>query len=124
MEAGVTDNSRTLDTRVVKELNAIASAFRESGLEIFLFGSIAKTFPRAARGADLDVGMRTEPNLTTDLRDSLKASARSRLELLPTIRPIDVVDFDLVSQRFKELAASSRLEFPLKLDGTYNKGKF
>jgi len=113
MEVVFTDNNRALDARVVEELNAIANDFSESGLELFLFGSLAKTFPLARRGADLDVGLCTSPDITPDLRDSLKFSARSRLESLPTIRPVDVVDFDLVSKRFKDVALSSRLDFPL-----------
>lgn len=113
MESTNTESKRALNKNVIEELNQIASEFRQSGLELFLFGSLAESFPFARRGADIDVGMYAAPGLSQDSQALLKSSARARLDSLPTIRPVDVVDFDLASERFKAVALSSRLNFPL-----------
>lgn len=112
-----TDPRTKLHPRVVHALNALAEELSASGLELFLFGSVAESYPYTRKGADLDIGLRSISDLSPDLQIERKRWAIRRLRELPTIRPLDIVDFDTVSERFKNLAMQTQRGFPLRLDG-------
>ncbi|MFP4156109.1 MAG: hypothetical protein ACLFU4_00655 [Opitutales bacterium] len=109
-----------LHPRVVHALNEIATELSESGLELFLFGSVAQTYPYVRKGADLDLGLHSIADFSSEAEHKIKRLAVSRLLEIPTIRPLDIVDFDTAGERFKNLAMETRLEFPLPADESDN----
>jgi len=111
------ERAAQLHPRVVHALNEIASELSELELELFLFGSVAQTYPYTRKGADLDLGLCAAVNLPPQLERERKRFAMHRLQELPTIRPLDIVDFDAAGERFKSLAMKTRLKFPLPVDG-------
>lgn len=112
------DNASRIDTRVVEHLNNLAQDLSELGLELFVFGSVAQTYPRARKGADLDLGICAKDDMPSEMKMERMRYAKRQIDQLPTVRPVDLVDFDLVGIDFKELALQSRLEFPLVEYGT------
>jgi hypothetical protein len=80
-------------------LNELAANFAGRGVHLFVFGSAAPQWPLAPAGADLDLGfeIRTEDPAQRAVvkRDLLRA-----LDALPTIRPLDAVDFDEAAATF------------------------
>lgn len=111
-------DSTKLNERLVKALNEVVAYFHARGLDVFMFGSLARTFPFAKTSADIDLGIQAAPDIPTDTRKALKREASDQLKSLPTIRAVDVVDFDEVGERFKIVALASRLDFPLPYDGS------
>lgn len=100
---------RQIPRELILELNSVAERSKALGVELFLFGSLAETFPQYRRGADLDLGFRVKSG------DKNRAVRRIRklVEGLPTVRPVDLVDFDEVSVEFERAASTSRFDFPL-----------
>lgn len=99
--------------RVVRQLNDLAGGVSEMGLELFVFGSVAQTYPFVRKGADLDLGIRSKESMRPEMRMVRLRRVRRQIENLPTIRPVDLVDFDTAGADFKELALRNRLDFPL-----------
>lgn len=112
------DNASRIDARVVEHLNNLAQDLSELGLELFMFGSVAQTYPLARKGADLDLGIRAKAAMQLETRLERMRYAKSAIEQLPTIRPVDLVDFDTIGVDFKELALQHRLDFPLAYNGS------
>lgn len=95
-----------ISPRVRRTLNEVAARFAPRGVRLFVFGSAAPTWPSAPARADLDLGYEIT---TTDAarRSALQRELLRSLEDLPTVRPIDVVDFDRIPADF---AAAARRE--------------
>jgi uncharacterized protein len=72
--------------------------YAQQGVRLFIFGSWARRDQR--RTSDLDIGVLWRGSPDRRLFSSL---ARD-VEELPTIRPIDLVDFAEVSERFRKEA--------------------
>ena len=90
-----------LPPRVRDALIDLAKRYHRIGLQVFLFGSVARSWPLAAATADLDIGFefqdgRVDGHITRTL-------ARE-IDNLPTIRPVDLVHFSRVSSPFRREA--------------------
>lgn len=84
---------RPISPRVRRAVNEVAVRFASHGVRLFVFGSAAPAWPSAPARADPDIGYEmpvTDPARRTVLRRELLRA----LENLPTVRPVDVVDFD------------------------------
>jgi predicted nucleotidyltransferase len=92
---------RFLDPVVWDALLGVASAFARRGIRLFLFGSFASGEQRL--GSDLDLGFRAERPIDDEVVDDL----RDALDALPTIRRIDLVDFDRADPEFAAVALRS-----------------
>jgi len=112
-----TEVSQDIDPRVVRRLNELAESFADLGLRLFVFGSVAETYPAARKGADLDLGVLVDEDLDSATRRECLRDLRRQLDELPTIRPVDLVEFDSVDPRFKEVALGGRIDFPLVENG-------
>ena len=112
-----TDASQCIDPRVVRRLNELAESFAGLGLRLFVFGSVAETYPEARKGADLDLGVFVDEDLDPGTRQVRLRDLRRQLDELPTVRPVELVEFDSVDARFKEVALRSRIDFPLVENG-------
>ena len=88
----------TLHPKVEEALFGMATQFAQRGIELFVFGSLAQGSPH--KGADLDIGYFGNSEFSKQLIYELETAINS----LPTIRPIDLVDFSKTSERFKEEA--------------------
>ncbi len=91
--------------RVRRQLNELAARFAPRGVRLFVFGSAAPAWPLVPERADLDLGYEIaagdEAARAEVRRDLLKA-----LEELPTVRPVDAVDFDAAEPAFAGPARS------------------
>jgi len=92
-------NMNELHPIVRKRLQEIGAHTRRKGGRLFVFGSIAETWPQARKGADLDVGFE---GLDAEAAEEIKRLLTS----LPSIRPVDIVDFDQADAAFKTVAKS------------------
>lgn len=106
-------HSTRINPRLVRRLNHVAEDLSGMGLELFVFGSVARTYPVARKGADLDLGIRSKTAMPHETKLERMRYARRKIEDLPTVRPVDLVDFDDAGADFVELALMNRLEFPL-----------
>lgn len=84
------------------ELKHLLVKYEKLGVDMFLFGSVADTWPECRRGADFDIAVDAVP-ATKDRRDVVRQLERD-VARLPTIRPVDVVDLANVSPAFRETA--------------------
>lgn len=94
---------RPISPRVRRTLNEVAVRFASQGVRLFVFGSAAPAWPSAPARADLDIGYEiavTDPARRIVLRRELLRA----LENLPTVRPVDVVDFDSAPAEFARVA--------------------
>lgn len=112
-ESTDTGSGTRIALRVVRQLNELAEEVSGMNLELFVFGSVAQTYPLARKGADLDLGIRSKAFMHPEMRIERLRQVHRHIENLPTIRPVDLVDFDTVEADFKELALRNRLDFPL-----------
>jgi predicted nucleotidyltransferase len=78
------------------------------GVRLFLFGSVARTWPQAHIGADLDIGY--EIDRTRNDLDVRRRSLERDIEGLPSIRPVDLVDISEVSDAFLAQAVKHVVE--------------
>ena len=98
-----------LDARVREDLRRLGRRQAERGVRLFLFGSVARTWPLAARGSDLDIGYELpacDPTIAAQLRRELE----HQVEELGTIRPIDLIDFSSVALTFRTEAMKRIVE--------------
>ena len=81
-----------------RELNDLASEVRDRGADMFVFGSFATG--QQCKTSDTDIGVRWvgAPDLL------LFAEIADRLDSLPTMRTLDLVDFSAVDPEFAEIA--------------------
>jgi len=89
-------------------LYEIARRQARFGVRLFLFGSVARTWPQAHIGADLDIGY--EIDRTRDDRDVRRRSIERDIEALPSIRPVDLVDISQVTAAFLSQASKHTVE--------------
>jgi predicted nucleotidyltransferase len=101
------DSSRPPDIplppRLLGALQGLAKAYRQQGVDLFIFGSFARGDARKTSDLDLGVIWRSERSERTFSRlyDDVQA--------LPTIRKIDLVDFSQASPSFRRLAEKDKL---------------
>lgn len=89
---------RGLPRTVVARLAEIADWARPLGAAIVVFGSFAVGCNRPT--SDLDLGVIAAEGSGRDLTPRI----RSRLDTLPTVRRIDLVDLSTVSPGFRQVA--------------------
>ena len=95
---------RFLSPTVWAALCDIGRRFSARGLHLFLFGSFASGTQRP--GSDLDLGFELAPGAPATIIDEL----RSAIDDLPTIRPVDLVDFTRADPDFVRVARSRTRE--------------
>ena len=90
--------ARGLAPTVVSALSDIADWARGRGVSLLVFGSFATGDNQ--RGSDLDLAIPEGAALSADTRRELEI----RIEDLPTVRPVDLVDLSAVSEAFRRAA--------------------
>lgn len=81
--------------RVIKEILNIIKRYLTDNYKILLFGSWAKG--DALETSDIDIGILGDK----EVPQNLMVKIRQEIDNLPTLRKIDVVDLNLVEDRFK-----------------------
>lgn len=99
---------RPVDPRVCATLRDLAANYARHGVRIFLFGSAAHTWPLAAVGADFDLGYEIESSRSD--QEALRRSLERDVRALPSIRPVDLVDFSEVAASFRAEAEKCVIE--------------
>ena len=94
--------------RVRAHLQELAKQQSRFGVRLFLFGSVARTWPKAHIGADLDIGYVLDP-ARSDRAERVRSLQRD-LEALPSVRPVDLVDLSLASADFVAQASEYLVE--------------
>jgi len=97
-----------LSPRICDELRQLGRRYANRGTRLFLFGSVARSWPAAPVGADFDLGYEFVSNPAA--KDSLRRELERDVEALPTIRPIDLIDFSKVSAAFRAEAMQAIVE--------------
>jgi hypothetical protein len=97
--------------RVRLALNEVAVRFAPSGVRLFVFGSAAPRWPVLPAGADLDIGFTIASRQPAE-RAALSRELQRALDELPTVRPVDVVDFDLAAPDFARTARVGARSLP------------
>jgi hypothetical protein len=99
---------RELAPCIQAALASLGTRYAREGVRLFLFGSIARFWPEAPLGADFDIGYET-PGGASD-PDGLRRRLEDDLETLPSIRPVDLVDFSRAPEPFRSLASQCRID--------------
>jgi hypothetical protein len=86
-----------LPPRVKASLHSLAQETRASGGKLFVFGSFARGDARTT--SDLDLGFSAPP-----ADHQVRQLLAERIPALPTIRPIELVDFDQLEPEFRAVA--------------------
>jgi predicted nucleotidyltransferase len=97
-----------LPQKLRSELAVLGRHFRTHGIRVFIFGSVARTWPNAAPTSDLDLGFEwisanPHPEIT-------ERELARRVSELPTVRPIDLVNFSTTSSRFRTCACEHTID--------------
>lgn len=100
-----------LAPRVRQTLNAVATRFAPHGVRLFVFGSAAAHWPDVPTGADLDLGYEIT-SVHPARHATLRRELLQALDGLPTIRPVDVVDFAAATPEFRQTACSITRTLP------------
>jgi len=95
---------KPVSPRLRVELHALAERFAQKRTRVFLLGSSAPAWPLAPAGADLDLGHKTDAIETASGYAGLRRELAQAVELLPTVRSIDLVDFSTVTPEFRQCA--------------------
>lgn len=93
----------SLPARLLRELQGLARKYRKDGLLLFVFGSFARGDQRQT--SDLDLGV--EWHGQHDPRAFLRLYWD--VQELPTIRKIDLVDFERTDTDFKRVATADKI---------------
>jgi predicted nucleotidyltransferase len=93
----------SLPSRLLSDLQKLAQKYQKEGLKLFVFGSFARGNPHPTSDLDLGVEWSGKRNSGTFLR------LYKEVQELPTIRPIDLVDFTQAGSRFRQIAGSDRI---------------
>lgn len=96
-----------LPSRLLRDLCAVGKAASSDGVRLFVFGSFARGDARPNSDLDLGFEIATESPSRSAAIHRLQAGVAN----LPTIRPIELVDFDRVTPQFR--AQASRMIVPL-----------
>ena len=91
-------------------MDEMAIRFREKGIDMFVFGSLAQTYPNSYRGADLDLGFEASDGVPISM-DRVR-EIQQCVEELPTVRPVDLVDFNRVEEGFRTSASKYTVQLP------------
>lgn len=97
--------------RVRQSLNALAGRLAPRGVRLFVFGSAAPAWPQVPEGADLDLGYEL-PDVSEQTRAELRRELLRALDELPTVRPVDAVDFGAASEEFRRHAGATTRPLP------------
>lgn len=97
--------------RVRENLNEIATRFAPRGVRLFVFGSAARHWPDAPAGADLDLGYEIA-GAGPDQHAALRHELLQALDGLPTVRPVDAVDFAATTPEFRQTASAVTRALP------------
>jgi len=92
-----------LPARLLHDLQQLARKYQKDGVKLFIFGSFAQDKARPTSDLDLGVEWQGQPNPAVFRR------LYQDVQSLPTIRPIDVVDFSQTNSRFKQIAGAHKL---------------
>jgi|SRR5665213_398080 len=86
-----------LPQQVRASLHSLAQETRASGGKLFVFGSFARGDARTT--SDLDLGFIAPP-----AGNVVRRLLTARIPALPTIRPVELVDFDQLEPGFRAVA--------------------
>jgi len=100
-----------ISQRLLQALDDLANAFRKEGVQFYIFGSLAQTYPRSYRGADLDLAFKIEGG--SPLAKDQVRRIQKHVENLPTVRPVDLVDFNRMGDKFRQTASSCMVSLPV-----------
>lgn len=92
-----------LPSRLVSRLEALGRKYQEQGVELFVFGSLAREDGRP--NSDLDLGIEWRKPVSPAL---FRQICRD-VDDLPTVRRVDLVDFSNVSPAWREIASRHRI---------------
>jgi predicted nucleotidyltransferase len=92
-----------LPQRARQALIDLACQYRTEGAELFVFGSFARS--EAQPTSDLDLGVEWQGERRVDIFRRLYWD----IQALPTIRPVDLVDFTLVDQAFTQNVGANKI---------------
>lgn len=98
----------TVAPRVRAHLQELAKQQARFGVRLFLFGSVARTWPKSHIGADLDIGYAIDP-ARSDRAERIRSLQRD-FEALPSVRPVDLVDMSQASADFAAQASQYIVE--------------
>lgn len=93
-----------LPGKVQEAVRSLGETARSDGVTLFVFGSFARGDARP--NSDLDIGYRISPQTPP----ASEMRLRKAIEQLPTIRPVDLVDFGQVSPVFRDLAGETLIQ--------------
>lgn len=93
----------SLPPRLRSRLKALGQKYQAHGIELFVFGSLARKDQRP--NSDLDLGIEWRRPVSPELFRELCKD----VEDLPTVREVDLVDFSSVSNTWKEIAGRHRV---------------
>ena len=93
---------------VQEALGKIGSKYAREGVRVFLFGSVARSWPEAPLGADFDIAYVAASNPAAV--DELRRRLEDDLAALPSIRPVDLVDFSHAPEPFRSLASQCTID--------------
>lgn len=83
---------------ILKQAALIISSELEGTYRLFLFGSRAKDI--SSDRSDIDIGILSDTRITA----KQLLTIQEKLEQIPTLLKIDVVDFNAVDDEFKKIA--------------------
>lgn len=84
--------------KIIAEVKKITKKNLPDGFQVLLFGSWAKG--NATETSDLDIGIWGNQKVPNDIMFKI----RQEVEDVPTLRKIDIVDLNLVSDHFRRAA--------------------
>jgi len=96
---------RPLPETLLRTLDQIGRDFRARGLRVFVFGSVARSWPQAHATADLDLAFDWEPDVLR--RPEVERELEHRVAELPTVRPVDLVNLADCSVNFRKQATTT-----------------
>ena len=93
----------SLPPQLIYKLRQLAHKYHQDGLDLFVFGSFARGEHKSTSDLDLGVEWRgkRKPEVFLKLYWDIQA--------LPTIRKIELVDFDQADPNFRQIAASDKI---------------
>lgn len=93
----------SLPSRLLRELQRLAQKYQKKGLSLFVFGSFARGDQHPT--SDLDLGVEWQH------KHDPKVFLRLYWEVqeLPTVRQIDLVDFEQTDTQFKQVAMADKI---------------
>jgi len=94
---------QSLPERLRQKLHELAEKYREKGMHLFVFGSFARADQQNT--SDLDIGVEWEGEQSEKLLRQLY----NEIQELPTIRKIDLVDFEKAENKFGDIASKDKV---------------